>query len=193
MYAYTQKFDSLNTGDLNGQDGWSGNAAFDVQTSVVFKGAKAVSFHNNTDDGIFRTIKAMPGGRVHVAIRSTANNVTGPQIRLHSGATGLCLVAMGSSGQIILWTGSTTQNLGAYSANTWYEVVIEFDCRTDKFRVSIDNGANFSAWYAFYNSSTATTIDKIGIFAPTASTSGTGYADDIIATSIESPEFLLLM
>lgn len=41
--ALVDSFDSYTGGDLNGQGSWSGDASFDVQSSVVQAGANAVS------------------------------------------------------------------------------------------------------------------------------------------------------
>jgi hypothetical protein len=38
-----EDFNALSDGDLNGQNGWSGNTAFDVQTTTKYEGAKALS------------------------------------------------------------------------------------------------------------------------------------------------------
>ena len=119
LWTYTQNFDSLNTGDLNSQDSWSANASIDVQTSVYSQGSKALSWPNNLDIFAARAITSVENGRIHVSLRSTANNVNGPWFTLKDDTNCLCIIQLRDDGQISMFTGASIFDLGAYSANTW--------------------------------------------------------------------------
>ncbi|KKU20693.1 MAG: hypothetical protein UX33_C0041G0011, partial [Candidatus Azambacteria bacterium GW2011_GWC1_46_13] len=41
-WTYEQTFNTLNNGDLNGQDSWSGAVEYDIQSSISHEGTKAV-------------------------------------------------------------------------------------------------------------------------------------------------------
>jgi len=180
-WIYRQNFDALNDGDLNGQDSWASTTAVDVQTTVKAQGAKAIAWLNNTDAIIARTITGVTSGAVHVSMRSTVNNAAGCWFGLkgNSGANYCGIIQLAASGQIIMYTGATQVNLGAYSANTWYDVIVEFNCTTDQYRVSINNGASWSNWYVFWDTSNLTSVDKILLGSNNNSAAGTSYIDDI--------------
>src|SRR3990167_10712671 len=68
-WTYEQKFNDLNNGDLNGQDSWSAHLAFDVETSVKYEGAKALSFLLASENEYAnRNIDAISQGIVYVAL-----------------------------------------------------------------------------------------------------------------------------
>ncbi len=182
-WAYTQNFDGLTTGDLNGQDSWSANTSIDVQTSVVAQGSKAISWPNNLDAFATRAITGVATGRVHISLRSTVNNANGPWFALKDASNYLCIVQLRDDGQISMFTGASLFDLGAYSANTWYDIIVDFDCATDQYRVSIDNGAKYSDWKVFWGTATSTAATTVCIGSNTSTSSGTGYADDIKAFS----------
>jgi hypothetical protein len=58
-WTYEQKFDGLTTGDLNGQDSWSGSTNYDVSTTNPAEGTKCVTITGDgTERQISRTITA---------------------------------------------------------------------------------------------------------------------------------------
>ena len=117
-WGYTQNFDALTDGDLNGQDSWSGNTNYDVQTSVTFQGAKAVSSAHN-GQVVSRTVTGVTDGLFHYAQRSDSTaNCNDVQLSLKSSTTYLAIVRWNTSGNIIRLYGASSETVSAYSANS---------------------------------------------------------------------------
>lgn len=183
-------FDEYNsTGDLNGNNGgsgwggaWSGNTAFDLQSSVVQSGARAVSIASSgTDSFIGRTFASgiSSGTWVSYGRMSTATGYgdhgVGDGSTNNAGIR--CTTRFDSDGNIkLFYSAFSTSTIQAYSANTWYKIEIEFDCATDDYAVRIDGGS-WTARFAFVNSG-STTLDRV-IMHKTDSTGGTWYFDTL--------------
>lgn len=179
-WEYTQNFDSLTDGDINGQDSWvsTGTTNFVVQTSVKAQGAKALAIISGVGYSASRMITPMTKGTMHISARSTVNTDNAPNIRLtDSGGSTMCQI-LTLSGYWAWQYGGSNHNIATYSANTWYDIVIDFDFSTYKYRVSIDNGANFTGWNAFITASKLD-IGKIVFFQPDGAGTTTAYYDDI--------------
>ena len=185
-WTYEQTFNSLSGGDLNGQDSWGGgtnNTRFDVQSSVVFEGANAVS---NTQPGdassseIIRTVTGINSGIVYVSIRRTAaaGNLS---IKLGESASSKMYVVMDTLGNIVTLSGAlfTSNTIQAYSNDTWYRIGIEFDNvgQPNKFRANVDGGS-FTSWLDVTNTS-YTNIDEIHLDSSDAISGVTDYYDFI--------------
>lgn len=146
-WVYEQKFDTLNNGNLNGQDSWSGSTDFQVTTSNPYKGAKAVIINGNAGGAtIIRNVTATSTGVIYFAIRSgvTNKNVT---IQVRSGAgDSVATIFLDNGGDI-----RVNQNiiiLGSYSVNTWYPIALEYDVPNNRARGKVYTGG---AWGAFSN------------------------------------------
>lgn len=182
---FTENFDGLTDGDLNGQNNWVANTNIDVQTSVVRAGAKAISFPNNCNGLAVQTFNGISIGSISISVRSTVTNGRGGYVWLYSGATAVGVIRLDSTGYIKFYTAATNIDVIAYSANTWYDLVFEFNCSNNTYRFSVDGGATFTDWVALYQSSSVDTIDSIKIGSGTASSSGTGYFDSLIISSTD--------
>lgn len=184
-WTYTQNFDSLNTGDLNGQDSWSGNTAFDVQTGTVYAGAKAVGINCQNGLYIIRNISAVTTGVITFYVqKSSIGNGLG-YVTLRD-ATGFRIgVVMHSDGYISAYHNDATpayDHLLAYSANTWYKITIDFDALNKTYDVYIDDLIYANDFY-MYSSRT----DDISIIRlDTDGTNAYYYVDEIQPGSIPS-------
>jgi hypothetical protein len=190
-WAATDNFDSYSDGDLNSQNGgtgwsaaWTGNTLYDVQGTVTKSGSKAIVLvDNGSEPEIGRKLTAVTDGSVHVSMRRNTTSVDSQGFWLTEGSTPteanrVCGVQFNASGNIIaVGSGSTT--LQSYSADTWYDVDIQFDCATDKFRVSI-NGGEYSLWLDFRT--TETQIDGVCFTMSNSGAASTNYWDDIRAS-----------
>jgi len=75
FWTYEQTFNTLNNGDLNGQDSWSGAGEYDVQTSITHEGAKAVQVNAlNTSKLISRTVPSFTSGQMYFSVRRDVNS-----------------------------------------------------------------------------------------------------------------------
>ena len=143
-WTFEDKFnsDTKSTGDLNGQDGWSGVTTVDVVTTTPYEGDQCVS---GGDEAVMtRTFTAVNSGVVYFAMRRStvasgdaetdfrANSNTQIKIRFRFGTD--VTVTNG---------GSTSTVIASPSANQWYlfELTINSD---DTHAVRYHNGTSWS-------------------------------------------------
>lgn len=191
-WTYTQNFDSLTDGDLNGQDSWSGDVSFDVQTTTVLQGTKSIGTVENSEVNIDRTITAVTEGIVSCKLRLTTTSNLNCFVQFYEGASYKFDVGLASNGNAYV-RGATNEILGTFSANTTHTFDAEFDVATDQVRGRLDGGT-WSAWVNF--ASAATQIDKIKLSKQNNGTQG-AYFDDIksgavVATVPSKPTLLTL-
>lgn len=167
-WTYEQKFNTLNDGDLNGQDSWSGNAQFDVQTSETYEGAKAVAITNPSGNPeVLRNVTAVADGTVYFTMRSTVNNKAF-QIDLLDVGVGIVRTQFSSNGQIqTLEPGPTYVSLQAYNANQWYVAKVTFNGTTDQHSISIHDGSSWSDYgpYTTYEVGEFVQVERINVWA----------------------------
>lgn len=179
-WIYEQKFNTLNTAALNGQDSWSGDPDFDVQESEKYEGAKAVSSDVNAVD-ISRAITGTSSGTVYIAHRKTANNVyPSTTIALFEGVGIRVGIYFNGDGKIYVVDNTVFTDTGyAFSANTWYLIRIDFDAATNQFTIYIHNGVEWSSAYGPYTviDGSMTEIDGIKFLQNSANV--TAYWDTI--------------
>lgn len=188
MWSYIQNFNGLNTADLNGQYSWSGDTTFDVQTSVKYEGAKAISAATAASKAVYRDITAMTTGKMNIWMQKSST--TGGEVFtvLKSGANGRVYVKFNTSGYIQAYNNDGSpayDNLQAYVKDVWYKITIDFNATTGKFSVWVDDVIKIT------DSTMLSTgnISRIGL--ETDGTGDTGYWDNIRPINIENPSFLL--
>ncbi len=189
----TDNFDSYPDGDLSGQNGgtdwtaaWSGGAGFDVQGTVVYQGAKAVSVvRTGAAQEITRDFTAITAGSVYIAVRVTSTALES-YLMINEGATSRGYIKH-TGGVISIYDngGGVYQNVATgLSADTWYIVNIEFDdgAQPNNYRARVYNGSwgSFSSWYQV-NGGSYTNISRIRLQLDTPGT-GTAYYDLITPT-----------
>lgn len=99
------------------------------------------------------------------------------QVSLRTGATQVCIVR--ESGNDIKLFNNLTQvsvESSTVAAGNWYELYVEYDCTTDKYRAKI-GGVPTGSWYDFFNGNTATTVDTVTIEHWQASNSDLWFDD----------------
>ena len=174
-WTYTQNFDDLTVGDLNGQDGWSADVQFDVQSSVVLQGTKSVTCTpGGSNRDASRTISAVTDGGVSFLYR-TSNATEGNGIFYLSGAGGTACQIVWEAGTLKGYNGATYTTLASYSANTTYKLAFIFDCATDKYDVYLDD-TKVANQFNFRNTQTSITSFNV---SSQAGSSDTIYFDDI--------------
>lgn len=190
-WTYEQTFNSLSTGDLNGQDSWSGSTNFDVSTTSPYEGANCVScvLHADSSVTIDRSITGISAGTLYVSMK--VNRTAGTRrgsFYLLSGTTEVARIFMVYDGtnkfiQMLTNDGATWIDLvNPITNDTWYRIGIEFDdaAHNNQYRCNVNNGT-WSSWYGYYLSPSWTTIDKVRLADEGNNGSGTGtvYFDSI--------------
>jgi len=173
-WSYTQDFDALNDGDLQGQDSWSGDTAYDVQTSVTQgSSAKAVELATASVD-ITRTITSISdSGRMEIHMASDSSTDAG-YIGLRDSGSFATLVGLApdSENDVNARDGGSFVDVGDFVADTTFvKIEVDFDISADTYTVEVDDGGDSSS-LAFL--ATQTEINQI-IFQN--HTNGTMYFD----------------
>lgn len=190
-WTYEQTFETLDTGDLNGQDSWSGDTGFDVVSSVdSFEGTKMVSVQS-TGATITRGID-VDYGTFYISVKRSA--ISGlADIYLRISDSSKVIVRLDSSGNIAQYDSLNDHwtNLVAYSADTWYRIGLRFDCTAggyqglseDTYQVNIDGGD----WYTAENFAPVAKFDQIRLLS---NDSGTLQYFDLICPDYYCGEFI---
>jgi len=190
-WTYEQTFEALSTGDLNGQDGWSGSTDFDVVFDVdSFEGTQMVSVQSSGAT-ITRTID-VSSGTFYVSLKRSA--VSGlADIYLRISDSSKVIVRLDSSGNIAQYDSLNDHwtNLVAYSTGTWYRIGIRFDCTAggyqglseDTYQVNVDGGD----WYTAENFSSVDSFDQLRLLS---NDSGTIQYFDLICPDYYCGEFV---
>lgn len=175
---FSDDFESYTNGDLNGQGYWSGDTTFDIQSSVYKTGSKAVQNTDNTGGWkvITGTSDSKTNGEVRVFCkRTTTGSYSG--IRLMYGATLVASLYFYNDGYLKYYDtglGSWTQ-IQAYSADTWYELKIQWRNSDGYIRYQIDN----NGWTSWNNPVNAWSyVDGLEL-RHFSDDSATSYFDDI--------------
>mgnify|MGYP001596124676 CR=1 FL=1 len=159
-WTYQQLFNGLTDGDLNGQDSWSGSAAYDVTTETSYEGAKDLKLVAiGSYLTIERVVTGVAAGVVYVSMKwsEAANTAQKIELRNQAGALSL-LVYFNGSNILGLIVGDYITIQASPSADTWYRVGMEWEDTNHTIRYNVNNGT-WSAWQT--PDSSWTTIDKI--------------------------------
>ncbi|HAM95892.1 MAG: Peptidase M23 [Candidatus Azambacteria bacterium GW2011_GWB2_46_37] len=188
-WTYEQTFNTLNNGDLNGQDSWSGSTAFDVVTTgTPYEGAKHLSFSTLADIDISRNITPTENGTLYFSVKKpTTNQDTFLFILKNNNGLSDINIYFNANGQIQAYNGTTAswQTIQNYSANSYYRIGIQFELSQNgwqglaqrTYKVNIDGGA----WSAAkgVERSNGITINSVRLSKQGNSYSGTAYLDFI--------------
>ena len=197
-WTYEQLFNVLNDGDLNTQDSFSGDTAFDVQTSVMYEGAKAGSVvGTGAVQAISRAITDISDGSVYIAMRITGTPAAGKWAQIYLDESGVQRMLMsfmpGGNVQIYDWTADYV-TVGTFTANVWGVFNLEFDdaAQPNKYRARFHNGTSWSAFTSWISVNTGyTTINKIFIRNNSAETLYFDTITDTDPTPVAStPQFI---
>ena len=168
-------FDSYNDGNLDGQGGWVGGSAYQIQGVITHNGSiKAVEIATTTA-GIEKNLPfSMTNGIFTGWIRAGHKGVDIWPIGIAVKETGsLGEIAFSDTGNIEFFSATTTILLTDYSINTWYKADVEWRSSDSKVRGRLNNG-NWTAWENPHSSWTqASRIYMTGGY------NGTGYFDSL--------------
>lgn len=182
-------FDSYSNGDLNSQGSWSGSTLYDVQGSVVYQGAKAVSRTTMATGGtIAKAFTAATAGSMYIAMRKDSSTQGTSYTLLTDSSEGVCCyIRMHNDSKIYAYDGATGYvNIGSYAANTWCVINAEWDDagHPDQWRCRFHDGTSwtaFTSWISTYNAITAG-IDTVTLDIDNTGGTPTAYWDLITAT-----------
>lgn len=193
---FVYNFNSLTDGELNGQGGWtkqSGNLVFNVEGSVVYEGAKAISFVDSVNTayyyhaldssggtgsvwGYFQGNASMDKNTSSVAFILRKTNAVGGNVA----DVAIIYYTATSDFSIKQMWGTNTFFTGV-SKGAWHKIQIDWDTSlgtNGQFRVILDNGTP-SAWVECYsNVKNATDVNTVLLYGDgSAGGAGTRYWD----------------
>ena len=176
----TDNFDSYTIGNSlsagAGGSGWSGNwtegtAAVTVASSPAGgQGGGALFVNADPNFSYSRTFADLSAGlmsfRFYINTTSPGDDTW---FMLDEGVGGTAargLVAIGSDGFVKIFDGTTLFSVGAYTANTWHTVTMEFNDATqpNAFRAKLGAG-NFTQWFPAANGGSYSVINRVRVEA----------------------------
>ena len=183
-WKYEENFNSLNTAALNGQDSWSGDSDFGVQTSVTAEGAKAVKVSAGNKYIASGDFSGVSSGNVVFAMRKSSTTSSNNYFAIcFGGSKTQMMIIFDPDGDIIIkarGAGNDQEVLASFSVDTWYQLEIEFNIgsSTYKARIREYGESEWSEWSgnaSTYNS--YDTIKKLELFTGSGMI-GDAYYDD---------------
>ena len=194
-FDFFDDFDSYTNGDLNSQGGWSGNTAFDVQ-STIYQGVSGKAIENTVEDSgvkkiISHSITSRTNGTITYYIRTASTTQGYMGVALKEDTTTKLNVRVNNLDAHYL------NSVGSYyaalptptsiAANNWYKFSFSFDASTDKYEsIKIEDVEKTSGGIA---SLAFTGIDGIDIQSlQNPESNGNRFADLIILRKYNSPE-----
>lgn len=179
-WAFEDKFnsDTKSTGDLNGQDSWTGGTGYDVTSSVSYEGGQSVT-GNATNQDIEVSFTGVASGKVYFAFMKP--DATGNiDMRFYSGANFRTRFQL-NGGSLYYRNNETDTVWTTYTNSQWYVIEFDFDAAgAGTYNARYHDGTSWStAITGIAIQGTAANIDKI-LFNQGAS--GVGYWDTITPT-----------
>ena len=197
-FLFEDKFnsDTKTIGNLNGQDGWSGDVSFDVTTNDFFEGDQSVSGGDNGTLITYSSVSAT-SGIMYIAMSPTStpalNNEFRTLLRDSSNVNAFNITFRNIAGTLTLMLTHTDANTRVTLDDTitlgaWYVIAFEFEkdhggVGDHRARIAyLEEGGVWSSWFdnggAWYPKMGAYngTISKILLIAET---DARGYWDSI--------------
>lgn len=181
-WVFEDKFnsDTKSTGDLNGQDGWSGGTGSDVVTTTPYEGNQCVS--GGDEALITNTFTAVSSGVMYVAIRrSTSSGDAEFDFRANGNTQQKIRIGF-IGGNVTITNGAGTSTvISTYAVDTWYlfEVTINAD---DTHAIRYHNGTSWSTPITGLAALTGVTAD-VDAVRITGGTPGAALYDSITPTN----------
>jgi hypothetical protein len=186
-----ENFDSYSDGDLNTLNGgsgwsaaWSGGTAYDIQGSVTYQGAKAVT-QTGANGSVSRTLTTdVASGILYVAIRADSTMISSGDstFRLNDTAGDVRVVVGWHTTAIKYGSNSTLTTLvSSPSALQWYVIEIELESGGN-YKLRYHNGTSWSSQTSSLLPYTGSGLDARTVLLNSGA-SGSSWFDYISATN----------
>ena len=174
--------DTKSTGDLNSQDGWSGDTDYDVVTTDPYEGDQHVTVTNG-NGLIANTFTALTAGTFYIAMQKN-NYVSDDGIRLYTTTNAIAIYPRFQGNNFLATDGAgTVAIIENFSQSAWY--LFEFILNGDNtYNVRYHNGTSWSSSFGPYDYTNTGSVDDISFVAggPGGSTH-TAYYDTVTDTN----------
>lgn len=168
--VFTDNFDSYSTGTIVGQGGWSGYGTVINTDSVSPSKSMQVSGAGGVPQSPSMTTVSLGYFEMNYKWVTGGSGTKLPFYLNGDGGSATKITTNFQEGG-----GSTHSAFGitGISNDVWHTVVVEFDCATDEYRVSLDSGT-FTSWIGMYN-----TCNNISNFSINGYWDGNQKIDDV--------------
>jgi len=194
MWSFEEKFnsDTKSTGDLNGQDGWTADVAFDVQNTTKYDGDQGIACVsvNGSEKLASYDIDDINAGKFYWAMMADGTDGR-VSLELFANTTGTQLVGgvyFEIGGNIMCRKASGALNYGTYTANRWYIIEAEFDnvnqpnqIRYNIYDTVAETWGGTTGWLTTPDAYTNCVKVSLQVYSDTGQTF-TGYYDTITPT-----------
>ena len=183
--ALADGFEGYALGDVSGQDGWSGDATWDVVSSPVRTGSRALFAQAPFGVGVFEIEKAFAATSAATIRfwlrRSSVNNHS--KVRFLDGADLAGSIDLNGNPDEFIWYASNTEYMTGFaiSYGNWQALDVQLDLGGQGARLRVDGGA----WSAWRPTSGRTKVDRIRLRVE--DTDGDLYVDDVHCIPSEAP------
>lgn len=182
VIVYSQNFDLLNNGDLVGQDNWTGDVGFNIQTAIKQAGAKGLENTNTWISKAYRDFS--PTSQIKSTIYLRISDTNGySSFSIRSGTADRSGVAF-SFGVIEFYTGSGAITLdNSLIVNTWYKLEMEVKGDENLTRARV----NDDVWTDWFATTGQPSLDLDNIKITSDGPSGIKYYDELMIEEIPPP------
>jgi hypothetical protein len=197
-FIATDSAESYNNGDpisgLNGGSDWSGAWSVsgagtkDIVNTPTLQGSLCFHLRGTltTEANALRSFANITSGQMSFMFRRDNNTDDAFILQVReSGTVRFSFSAWGhnnfgfGTGHFVL-EGSSNTDLGTFSANTNYTIILDMDNATDQVRVSLNGGTTFSSWLGYVSAATnLSDLRFVESNASSPSVTRNGYFDDI--------------
>lgn len=183
-WTFEDKFnsDTKSTGDLNGQDGWSGSTAYDVVTSNCYEGDQCV-MATSANANMDQTISAVSSGTVYVAMRKETQN-RDALVDLRTSGSIYTRLQFNGSDILIYKDGGSDTVISGFTTSQYYVFEIQVDS-TSSFKYRIHDGTSWSSQSGATTPIDSNSIEVVRMSMGSGSAPATGdmYWDIITPTN----------
>lgn len=190
--------DTKSTGDLNGQDGWSGSVCYDIQGSVFYEGDQAVK-GTSCNANMELSITAVSSGTLYVALRKDTQNRDGSFfLETNTGANNWMYITFNGSNLVVSNGAGEDTLISGFTTSQFYLFEIEI-VGTSSYKIRYHNGTSWSTQTSAKTAINTGSVDSIRLSMGSGNPPATGdmYWDTITPTNpkpdaVRGEEFIII-
>lgn len=181
-FLYDQGFETLNTGDLNGQDSWSGDTDFDVTTSNPYEGLKCVT-GTAANGTISRAFTASTSGVAYFAMRHSGTGDASFVFRTTGNTVTRFLVTFDSTNVVVTSGAGTATLISNYTDNAYYLFECTYNA-SNQHNIRAHDGSSWGSATGLLNAANNGNVDGVAL---NQGASGTVFLDIISPNNPRTP------
>lgn len=186
-HAYTENFETYNTGDLNGQDSWVADTDIDIDTTFPLSGTKHIKLNPNSTSGKREITTSETGSIIFWLTYSSYPNYGSFALGIGTTEVNHYLVGgyvyMNGNNNLLL---NATELVCTMTANTYTKIEIQYDVSVnpDQVRAKCGDGS----WTSWINANADNQVEINQIYIQNDDNAITGYIDGYGLESLSPTE-----